>query len=151
MRGVGRKIAIAAIVLVSAVIIGSALRPTFSPSNALAPSIFISYDSAGFESRMLFMLDAERGVTSVSVSDERGDKSAFGRMASETDFAYDSLTSTVVFGGRTWKLTGEPGSRKLENVEAESGDLWGAYYEDEAEARSDPYAIPEAELPYVRR
>jgi len=47
----------------------------------------------------------------------------------------------VVFSGRTWRLVGQEGSRKLENVATEAGELWGICYEEAAEALANPYRL----------
>lgn len=116
------------------------LAPTASPSRLLAPAIFISYDDSGNESRIIFSVTEGTGETSVEVYDDANWGKPYGRFLSGSDYEYDPTSGEVRFAGRTWVLTGDAGSRRLENVEAENGRLWGVYYENELEARqAEPF------------
>lgn len=80
------------------------------------------------------------GETSVEVYDDANWGKPYGRFLSGSDYEYDPTSGEVRFAGRTWVLTGDVGSRRLENVETENGRLWGVYYENELEARqAEPF------------
>ncbi|MDY2777063.1 MAG: hypothetical protein SOU51_01605 [Collinsella sp.] len=138
-RGKLIGIAISAILLVA--VLSFALAPQVSPSRSLAPSIFISYDEDGIESRIIFSVSEDGQDASVSVSDENGLSGSFKiRQISDTAFEYEPSRQEVRFSGRVWHLSGDTGARRLENISSEDGVLWGTYYEDKLEARSaEPY------------
>lgn len=124
------------LVLVAFLAFGSKLTP--GPS--LAPAIFVSYDEYGNESRILFRVSEDGFTTRVTVHDDENYGKAWGRWLSDCPFEYKPVEQTVVFADRTWVLSGETGSRRLENVDAEGDELWGTYYEDVDEAlKAEPY------------
>lgn len=117
-----------------------ALSPKVSPSQSLAPSIFVSYDERGNESRIIFSVNVDTGETCVGAFDDLNHGKAWGRFLGDSPFDYDPSSGRVSFGGMVWDLSGEVGSRVLENISSDSGISWGKYYEDAEDALlAEPY------------
>lgn len=136
----GKKVAIAMAVTVLAAVAFLALAPKASPSRLLAPSIFVSYDEDGNESRIFFHLGTESGDVYVDACDDVNFGKSWGRYLEPTSFRYDPAAGEVCFDGMRWKVSGEPGSRVLKNVENDRGVLWGTYYENlESAVSAEPY------------
>lgn len=111
-----------------------------NPSRALAPSIFISYDDEGIESRIHFSITEDGSVTEVYATEDGYSGIPDRRQFGDTEYEYDPITKEVVFYDRVWQITGEDGHRVLENTYSEYGELWGKYYEDINEAKAaEPY------------
>lgn len=136
----GRKIAIVMTAVVLAVVAVFAFAPKASPSRLLTPSIFVSYDEDGNESRIFFHPGVETGDVYVDACDDVNFGKPWGRYLEPTSFRYDPAAGEVCFDGMRWKVSGEPGSRVLKNVENDRGVLWGTYYENlESAVSAEPY------------
>lgn len=135
-----RKVAVIVAAALATAVIVMVFAPSVSPSRLLAPAIFISCDAEGNESRIIFSVTERGEETSVEVYDDANWGKPDGRFLGSSSYEYDPTSGEVRFAGRTWVLSGDVGSRRLKNVEAEGGRLWGTYYEDAQEARlSEPY------------
>lgn len=137
-----KRLAIVATAALVVAVVAMVLAPSASTSRLLAPAIFISYDAEGNESRIIFSVVEGTGETSVEVYDDANWGRPGGRFLGSSEYEYDPTSGEVRFAGRTWVLSGGVGSRRLENVEAENGRIWGTYYESESEARrAEPFRL----------
>ena len=134
-----RHVAVGLAAILFAIILLLAVGPKASPSRSLAPAVFVSFDDEGGESRIFFHLSTETGEVYVDACDDTNFGRPWGRYLPPSPFEFDDAAGEVRFADMTWRISGGPGERVLQNVENGGAPLWGSYFEDVEDASAEPY------------